>query len=62
MTEEEIHVLDLLGEAWNEFSKLPNSHPMDNEEFVHHIHILQRQVLAREGRRAMGYSWDKCDK
>lgn len=57
MTADEINVLELLREAWHEFQKLPDPHPSDHAEFAQHLHILQRQVLAREGRRSLGISW-----
>lgn len=51
LEEKEIEVLHLLTQAWNEFSNLSEHHPSDLEEFAHHLHVLQRQILARAGRR-----------
>jgi hypothetical protein len=52
MTPDEITVVEKLADAFNAFVALSNSHPNDRDEFAHHIHILQRQVMARLARRA----------
>lgn len=51
ITEQERAVHKALGEVWNQFSALPVEHQQDASEFCHHIHILQRMVSARAGRR-----------
>jgi len=51
MTQEELDLVEQLGEIHTRFVKLPDSHPSDNIEFCHHIHILQRHIMARETRR-----------
>jgi len=51
MTEEELAIINLLANAYNLFIKLPLQHPMDQDEFCRNVHVLQRQVMAREARR-----------
>lgn len=51
---DEKKVLDLLGQAATEFSRLAMMHPADLHEFAHAIHLCQNIVLAREGQRSMG--------
>jgi hypothetical protein len=51
VTEQEAKVVGLLAEAWNEFLKLPQEHPMAQQEFCTAIHECQDKVLARGGRR-----------
>jgi len=51
ITEQERAVHKALGEVWNQFSALPVEHQQDAAEFCHHVHILQRMVSARAGRR-----------
>lgn len=53
VTEQEARVIGLLAEAWNEFLKLPQEHPMAQQEFCTAIHGCQDKVLARGGRRAI---------
>jgi hypothetical protein len=51
MTPDELKCLDLLGEAWNAFVALPIEHESDHREFQHHLHVLQRHIMARSVRR-----------
>ncbi|KGU84841.1 hypothetical protein [Pseudomonas mediterranea] len=52
-TYQEVKVVKLLAEAWNEYLKLPVEHPMEQEEFCTAVHACQEKVLARSGRRYM---------
>jgi len=49
---EEEQLLNLLGEAWNQFCALPREHPADAQEFAETIHRLQDMVAARPVWRA----------
>jgi len=49
----EIKVAQMLGDAWNEYLKLPVEHPTEKAEVCHAIHACQDIVLARCGRRAI---------
>lgn len=51
MTNEEVEVLDLLGEAATAFASLPTEHTADLNEFVLAIHAAQNIVLSRAGLR-----------
>jgi hypothetical protein len=51
LTIKERTLIETLGKCYNSFLKLDSPHPNDAEEFAHHIHILQRQVMARLARR-----------
>ena len=53
LTDQEAKVAQLLGDAWNEFLKLPIEHPLEQQEFCVAIHQAQDKVLARCGRRAL---------
>lgn len=53
MTSDEKKVLDALVSAWNLFMGLPVEHADDNNDFRHHLHILQRQVMSRPARRQL---------
>ena len=52
LTDQEAKVAQMLGEAWNEYLKLPIEHPMGQKEFCSAIHACQNIVLARCGVRA----------
>lgn len=52
LTEHEAKVAQMLGEAWNEYVKLPVEHPMERQEFCTAIHACQDKILGRAGRRA----------
>jgi len=51
MTDQELKVLALTKEAWNEFIQLSVQHQDDHNDFRFHIHALQNMILAREGVR-----------
>jgi hypothetical protein len=53
MTDEEKQLLLKLGDCWNDFSKLKDKHPSDGDDFMYHIHALQRMVFARVGARSI---------
>lgn len=53
LNEREAKVAQMLGDAWNEYLKLPKEHPMEQAEFCVAIHRCQDIVLARCGRRAL---------
>ena len=53
VTPQEAALADALGEIWNKYLELPVEHYGDQDEFCRYIHILQRQVTSRAGRRAM---------
>ena len=53
LTDQEAKVVQMLGEAWNEYLKLPIEHPMGQKEFCSAIHACQNIVLARCGVRAL---------
>lgn len=57
LTDQEAKVAQMLGDAWNEYLKLPKDHPMEQGEFCNAIHRCQDIVLARCGRRALHLSW-----
>jgi len=52
MTPEEMRVIALLGDAFNEFCKLPKYHPQDGLEFCQHIHACQNIVMSRDAVRS----------
>ena len=52
LTDQEAKVAQMLGDAWNEYLKLPIEHPMGQNEFCSAIHACQNMVLARCGVRA----------
>lgn len=47
LTDAERALLNLLGEAWNQFCLLPAGHPSDASEFKAAIHAAQNIVAAR---------------
>ena len=53
MTDQEIKVLDVSADLWNEFLKLPSMHPDDQNEFRLNLHALQNIIYAREGLRSV---------
>ena len=52
LTDQEAKVAQMLGDAWNEYLKLPVEHPREQQEFCTAIHICQDKILGRCGRRA----------
>lgn len=57
LTPEENHVLDLLTEAWDAYSKLSIQHPMDRSEFAFYLHGCQGLVGLRVARAADPDMW-----
>ncbi len=57
LTEDEIAVAKLVGQAYLAFRELPQAHPSDHDEFVFHTHALGRIVLARAAIRAHPEHW-----
>ncbi len=53
LTDQEARVARMLGDAWNEYLRLPREHSMEQAEFCAAIHRCQDMVLARCGRRAL---------
>lgn len=53
LTEQEAKVATMLGDAWDEYLKLPIEHSLEQHEFCIAIHRVQDMVLARPGRRAL---------
>ena len=57
LTPDEIKVLNLLGEAWNEYVKLDAKHPDDNDDFRRAIHQAQQLIAIRVARRVDPVIW-----
>lgn len=55
MTEHELRVVNLLGEAWNAYLDAREGEPMSSsiDEFMHLIHAAQDHVAARAVWRSM---------
>lgn len=51
ITEGELRIVQMLGDVWNEYLKLPLEHPNEQSEFCTAIHACQDKILARTGRR-----------
>uniref|UniRef100_UPI0035C9A0CE hypothetical protein n=1 Tax=uncultured Sphingomonas sp. TaxID=158754 RepID=UPI0035C9A0CE len=51
VTDAELRVVGLLGEAWNAFLAMPVEHSDHQDEFRHAIHAAQDLVLSRVGAR-----------
>jgi hypothetical protein len=47
LTDQEEKIANMLGDAFNEYLKLPVQHPMETEEFCMAIHVCQNIVLSR---------------
>jgi hypothetical protein len=52
LTEDELKVLEGIGQTYRAFAALPIYHPADDDEFAFHVHALGRIVLARSASRA----------
>jgi hypothetical protein len=52
LTDDELEVARVAGEAATKFAALPPMHPSDLADFVHHVHALQSLVMARAAQRA----------
>lgn len=61
-TDAELTIINALGEVWNTFMSLPVEHGDDMKVFRDGIHVLQREILARSGRRAMRMTLDDADR
>ena len=55
----EREVLRLLGDAWDEYLKLPVDHPSHQADFVAAIHSAQRLIAIRVARRVDPDAWHK---
>lgn len=53
VSEQEAHIVNLLGLVWNLYLELPREHPNEQAEFCAAVHACQEKVLARSGRRQM---------
>lgn len=53
LTHEEKKVVEMLADVWNKYCELPEEHINEKDEFFNAIHVCQRTVLARAGRRDM---------
>lgn len=51
MTEQEIAILNRLGDLHNDYLSLPPMHQHDLPEWVNHIHSLQRIIATNQVRR-----------
>lgn len=51
MTDKEIELIEMLADFWNEYVKLPQQHPCDQQEMCQAIHIAQHLLMIRETRR-----------
>lgn len=47
LTDQEILLLETLGDCWNEFAELKELHSADKGDFAHHIHALQNIIMSR---------------
>lgn len=53
LTNEELKLVNQLGEIWNEFLALPEETRNERENFMDAIHACQRLILVRVGRRSL---------
>ena len=51
LNDNEMNVINLLSEAWNEYIKLEHQHPCDKEEFCRALHVCQHLIMIRDIRR-----------
>ena len=47
LTDEELRILDLIGEVYRRFAALPEYHFNDLGDVVRHVHAIQKVVSAR---------------
>jgi hypothetical protein len=52
LTDDEMQVLNRIGDAYYAFAALETYHPADHDEFVFHVHAMGRIVMARSAARA----------
>jgi hypothetical protein len=57
LTPQEEKVMDMLVNAWNEFSKIEATHPTEKQEFCDSLHRLQDLLAARIVRRDYPGYW-----
>jgi hypothetical protein len=57
MTAREQEILEHLVQAWNKFSGLQQSHPMDLTEFTSAINVCQQKIGMRVLRRQYPHIW-----
>jgi len=62
LTKEEDKIMDLIGDIWNGFNKLPIQHPDDLFEFKFGIHYLQGLLMQRVVRRDYPKEYFKINK
>ncbi|CQR09268.1 TPA: hypothetical protein ACTR19_001336 [Yersinia enterocolitica] len=53
LSADEQRVAQMLGDAWNQYLKLPIEHPCERDEFCRAIHVCQSIVLARPAVRGL---------
>lgn len=53
MVPEELKLMGISTDLWNEFLKLPKTYDDEVHDFRFHIHALQNIILARTGFREM---------
>lgn len=56
LTPHEVEAFDLLVKAHNKYLELPMEHISDQQEWTAAIHVLQRMILCRSGRRQVNAS------
>lgn len=61
LTEEEKLILNLLATSYNNFIKLNNKHPRENQEFAAVIHTCQYLIAKRVAARVDPDFWEKYD-
>lgn len=66
LSDEEMSILNLLGQAFSQFIHLPKGHNSDAREFEHAIHYAQNIVLSRLAGRTcagqLGYPQTELEK
>jgi hypothetical protein len=58
LTDQEMKIVNDLGNIWDEILKLPVYHTADNSEACRDIHNLQNRIMARDATRDHG--WEKA--
>ncbi|HHM0700999.1 TPA: hypothetical protein ACREY0_001802 [Yersinia enterocolitica] len=53
LSADEQRVAQMLGDAWNQYLKLPIEHPCERDEFCRAIHVCQSIVLSRPAVRGL---------
>ena len=52
LTEQELALVNKLGECFKDFEQLTEQHPRDREEFMHGIHQCQNIIMAHSAVRS----------